>query len=163
MVLVDSMALLQHCHESRQLVAANAHSIAGHRSPKHLGHFLQNNWPRDFNTFTGLSYNVQGLKQGQTLEELAIHIAINKIDFVCLQETWLCGSEPQDIITSLTSKSTTSTTLTKCTLFQHTQATQLGCGSGGVGIMLSLSGLKAWERIGCPDPILMPCIDGIGR
>eukprot|EP00957_Ditylum_brightwellii_P038819 2933977-Ditylum_brightwellii.AAC.1 len=75
------MASLRHCHESRQLVSANAHSIAGHRSPGHHGHSQQNNRPRDFNTFTGLSYNVQCLKQDQKLEELAIHIANNKIDF----------------------------------------------------------------------------------
>ena len=122
----------------------------------------------DFNTFTGISYNVQGLKQDQKLEELALYIANNKIDFLCLQETWLCGSEPQDITTALTSKSPNptnpnSTILTKCTLFQHAQETQPGRGSGGVGIMLSPSGLKAWERAGSPDPILMPLIEGIGR
>eukprot|EP00957_Ditylum_brightwellii_P143096 10903488-Ditylum_brightwellii.AAC.1 len=159
------MSLVQHPHESRQLASANAHSIAGHRSLKYHGYPLQNNRPRDFNTFTGLSYNMQGLKQDQKFEELAILLANNMINFLCLQETWLCGSEPKDIITAITSTltPTTSKTLIKCTLFQHTQATQPGCVSGRVGIMFSTSGLKVWERAGSPDLILMQFIDGIGR
>jgi exonuclease III len=50
----------------------------------------------------------------------------------------------------------------KCTLFKHGPEKQEGRGSGGVAILLSPQGTKAWEKAGSPDPISVSTSEEIG-
>eukprot|EP00957_Ditylum_brightwellii_P135268 10314265-Ditylum_brightwellii.AAC.1 len=91
------------------------------------------------------------------LERLSHHIANNNIEFVCIQETWLSGSgHPKTVGT------TTHNIPCKCILFKHGPEKQEGHGSGGVTILLSPQGTKAWEKAGSPDPISVSTSEEIG-
>ena len=146
----------RHANKSRQLVSANAHSLASHRSLKKYGATQQKRL-NEHTTLTGISYNVRGLKHIYKLERLSHYIANNNIDFVCIQETWLSGSGPPKTVDTTTHKIPC-----KCTLFKHGPEKQEGRGSGGVVILLSPQGTKAWEKAGSPDPISVCTSEEIG-
>uniref|UniRef100_A0A7S1ZJL2 Endonuclease/exonuclease/phosphatase domain-containing protein n=1 Tax=Ditylum brightwellii TaxID=49249 RepID=A0A7S1ZJL2_9STRA len=110
---------------------------------------------RDFKTISGCSQNVQGLKDDK-LESLAHHAAEKGIDFICIQETLLSED-------SITTVKTFTSPPSQCTFFHHGQGIETDCGSGGVGILLSSSGTKAWERAGRPEPVYASLTGGIAR